>query len=178
MVNCPRSKLLHKKAVMALLSEGRLPLSLSPEERSIVEATIPWTRRVGEGDTSYGDETVDLPGFILENQERMALKPSDDYGGRGVVLGWDTTAEGWQRALERALGGGYVVQERVPVPEAEFPVWDDGEVRVVPLYVDVDPLLFRGRMGGVLTRLSGSPLLNVSAGTGSTAPTFVVDEEE
>ena len=61
--------------------------------------------------------------------------------------------------------------------QGEFPVWEDGGLRILPLLVDTNPLLFRGEMGGILTRTSSSALLNVSAGTGSAAPTFVVPEE-
>ena len=43
------------------------------------------------------------------------------------------------------------------------------------LAIDLDPYLFHGRPGGVLTRLSSSALLNVTAGAGSVVPTFVVE---
>jgi hypothetical protein len=64
----------------------------------------------------------------------------------------------------------------VAVPEEPFPVWQDDRLAYVNLLLDTDPLLFRGAMGSILTRLSGSALLNVSAGTGSSVPTFVVEE--
>jgi hypothetical protein len=94
-----------------------------------------------------------------------------------VVLGWETAPDAWEAALEAGLNHDYIVQERVPVPESAFPVWDDG-LRVLPLWLDTDPLLFRGKLGGILTRVSGSALLNVSAGSGSTAPTFILQDEE
>ncbi len=172
MVNSPRSKLLHKKALLALLSDGRLDLGMTVEEAKIVEGSIPWTRIMTSGPTTYRDSTVDLERFVLQNQDRLALKPIDDYGGRGVVLGWDTDVEEWSRAVEWACGESYVVQERVPVAEGEFPVWDGG-VRIVTLLVDTDPLMFRGEMGGVLTRTSSDALLNVSAGTGSSTATLI-----
>lgn len=178
MVNSPRSKLLHKKTVFALLSEGVLPIHLSPEECAVVEATIPWTRIVGPGRTSHDGRSVDLPSHLLAEQESLAIKPADDYGGRGVVLGWDTTADEWEQAVETAISGGYVVQQRVPVPEEPYPVWADNGVSPVLLLQDTDPFLFRGTMGCVLTRLSGSALLNVTAGTGSAVPTFILAAEE
>jgi hypothetical protein len=95
-----------------------------------------------------------------------------------VVLGWEVSADEWKIALDDALDQPYVVQERVPVPEYEYPVWSDREVALSPLYTDTDPLLFNGALGGVLTRISGSALLNVTAGTGSTAPTFLIEEWE
>ncbi|MGH2444382.1 MAG: hypothetical protein ACRDFX_14605, partial [Chloroflexota bacterium] len=68
------------------------------------------------------------------------------------------------------------VQERVNVPTESFPVWRDDRLEWSPLLLDTNPLLFRGKTGGILTRLSQSAVLNVSAGTGSAAPTFVLQE--
>lgn len=178
MVNNPRSKLLHKKAVFALLSDQQLGLDMTEGERLVVESSLPWTRLMVEGPTVYEGRTTDLISLVSNNQDKFALKPVDDYGGRGVTLGWDTEAEHWQRAIEHALGQQYVVQERVEVPSEEFPGWGEAGLEMIPMLVDTDPLLFRGEMGGILTRISGDPLLNVTAGTGSTTPTFVVREEE
>jgi uncharacterized circularly permuted ATP-grasp superfamily protein len=178
MVNSPRSKLLHKKAVLALVSDPDSGLTLSQEERKIVDATVPWTRLVRTGETAYYGRRVHVMEHVVAHQERMVLKPSDDYGGRGVVLGWEVSAEEWLRSLTDALDKAYIVQERVVVPEYEYPVWTDDEIALSPLYTDTDPLLFNGQLRGVLTRISGSALLNVSAGTGSTAPTFLIDKWE
>ncbi|GAC1468913.1 MAG: hypothetical protein PVSMB1_17560 [Gemmatimonadaceae bacterium] len=177
MVNSPRSKLLHKKSVFALLSDQGLGLDVSPHERDVIERTITWTRYVFRGTTEFHGRKVDLPNLLLSEQERFAVKPVDDYGGRGVALGWDLPRDAWEQALERALNGGYIVQERVPVPEAEFPVWRDNQVEEVSLLLDTNPLMFRGELGSILTRLSGQALLNVSAGAGSVAPTYVLPEE-
>lgn len=178
MVNSPRSKLLHKKAVFALLSDQTLGLDVTHEEQMVVDATVPWTRLVVDETTSYEGQRVNLVELLRTNQDRFALKPVDDYGGRGVVLGWDTDPEQWQKEIGNALESHYVVQERVEVPSEEFPAWKDESLEVVPLLVDTDPLLFRGELCGILTRISGDPLLNVTAGTGSTTPTFMVSEEE
>lgn len=177
MVNSLRSKLLHKKSVMALLSEGSLNLPMSGDEHDTVNRTIPWTRLLRDGTTTYRGAEVDLPSFALAYRENLALKPSDDYGGRGVVLGWDVEPGEWEKAIISASNKSYVLQERVAVPHAEFPAWDD-ELSLVPLLVDTDPLLFRGRVGAILTRTSSDPVLNVTAGSGSTTPTLIVEGEE
>jgi hypothetical protein len=43
--------------------------------------------------------------------------------------------------------------------------------------VDSDPYMFGTDVEGCLTRLSTVTLLNVTAGGGSTVPTFVVEEK-
>lgn len=178
MVNSPRSKLLHKKTVMALLSDGTLGADLDGDERRIVDEAIPWTRQLIDGDSTYDKQPINLPDFVLSHRDRLVLKPGDDYGGRGVVLGWEASQGQWEEAVEAAVGRGYVVQERVPVARAAFPVWQGDGVNVETLILDTDPLLFAGKTGGILTRMSGSALLNVTAGAGSTAPTLVLGDEE
>lgn len=178
MVNSARSKILHKKAVMGLLSEGALNLPLSEEEQAVIQRSIPWTRRLVPGKTAVEGGDVDLVEYVLAHRDDLVLKPSDDYGGRGVVLGWEVSADAWERAIESAIGQPYVVQMRVPVAQGDFPTWGDDRLEIVSLMLDTDPLLFMGQVGGILTRTSGSPLLNVTAGAGSTAPTFLLENEE
>lgn len=178
MANSPRSKLLHKKTVLAMLSEGSLGVDMTADERALVEEMLPWTRRVRAGETVYQGQTVNLVRLLLSHGERFVIKPADDYGGRGIVLGWERSTEEWEDAVETALHGDYVVQEQVDVPRETYPMWDEHGLRQVPLLLDTNPLLFRGETGSILTRLSGSALLNVSAGTGSAAPTYVLGGEE
>jgi hypothetical protein len=175
MVNSPRSKLLHKKGAFALLTDGSVDLPMTEEERETIDRCIPWTRLVEPGSSTYGGHEIDLGQFMVEHRDRLTIKPNDDYGGKGVVLGWESSPDAWERAIERAMTEPHVVQERVPVPQGEFPVWQNG-LSFEHLLVDTDPFLFRGEMGGILTRMSGDALLNVSAGTGSSSPTFVVQE--
>jgi hypothetical protein len=177
MVNSPRSKLLHKKTVFAMLSEGTLGVDVTGEEQAAIDNTVPWTRCVAHGQTTYHGETVELMALLRDQKDRFVFKPVDDYGGRGIVLGWESSEKEWEHSLETSPEGGLVVQERTEVPEEDFPVWEDGRPALARLMLDADPFLFKGRMGGILTRLSGSAVLNVTAGTGSSTPTFVLREE-
>jgi hypothetical protein len=177
MVNSPRSKLLHKKTVFAMLSEGTLGIHVSDEEQATIDRTVPWTRSVAPGQTSYRGEMVELMTLLRARKDRFVMKPADDYGGRGIVLGWESSEKEWEYSLETGPEVGLVVQERTEIPEEDFPVWEDGRPALSRMMLDADPFLFKGRMGGILTRLSGSSVLNVTAGTGSSTPTFVVREE-
>jgi uncharacterized circularly permuted ATP-grasp superfamily protein len=112
-----------------------------------------------------------------ERRDDLVLKPNDEYGGTGVILGWEASESSWDGALQRALAdppGTWVVQERIPVRRETFPMFDaDGRVTMRDMLVDVAPYLFRGRMGGYLTRLSTTGLANVTSGGGQ-VPAFVV----
>jgi hypothetical protein len=66
-----------------------------------------------------------------------------------------------------------VVQERVPIPEEPFPIFEGGALDFVSLKVNVNPFYVAGQTVGAVTRASRSSVINVSAGGGS-VPTFVV----
>ena len=173
-VNSFRSKLLHKKMSLALLSDDRCERLYSAEQRAAIERHIPWTRKVREGHTTHGRSAVDLAEFVIANRRHLVLKPNDEYGGKGVVLGWTVDQHEWERAFLAALTSSYVVQERVPVPRHPFPVVLD-QMHFLDLSIDHDPYLFWGKVHGCLTRLSSSALLNVTAGAGSVVPTYIVE---
>src|SRR5262249_20188664 len=121
MVNPFRCKILYKKASFAVLSDEQNSHLFTPEERAVIAAHIPWTRRVEERHTEYGGHRMALVPFVHEQRERLVLKPNDDYGGKGIVLGWTVDATAWEKAVRTALAEPYVVQERVTLPSEPYP---------------------------------------------------------
>jgi uncharacterized circularly permuted ATP-grasp superfamily protein len=177
MVNPFRCKILHKKASLAVLSDERNARLFGADESAAIQAHVPWTRVVEERRTVYRGAAVDLIPFIAEHRERLVLKPNDDYGGAGIVLGWQVDDTAWQRAIHTALGAPYIVQEKVRIASEPYPSMVDGRVQIYDRMLDTAPFVSYGRhAAGCLTRLSTSPLLNVTAGGGSTVPMFVVEE--
>ena len=176
MVNPFRCKLLHKKASLAVLCDERNATLFTAEQREAVRTTIPWTRVVEERHTVFRDERIDLLPFISEHREQLVLKPNDDYGGAGVVLGWTVSDDAWKAALARAVHQPYIVQERVVIPSEPYPSYADGRLHIVERMLDTAPFVLPGGgVDGCLTRLSTAALLNVTAGGGSTVPVFVVE---
>ena len=163
-VNSFRAKLLHKKMSLALLSDERYERLYTPAQRAAVRRHIPWTRQV----------RPELAEDIARRRQTLVLKPNDEYGGKGVVLGWTVDQAEWEAAIDVATTQSYVVQEAVEIPRVPFPIALDG-IRYLDLAVDLDPYLFNGRAGGFMTRVSAAALLNVTAGAGSVVPTFVVE---
>jgi hypothetical protein len=178
MVNSFRSKLIHKKALFAVLTDERHAGLFTDDETNTIRAHVPWTRMVRQGKTRYAGQEVDLLEFIAERRDRLVLKPNDDYGGHGIYIGWNTDEIAWDDAMHSALGNGdYIVQERVPTAREVFPaLQDDGTVLFAEQLVDLDPLLFDGKVGSAFTRLSFTELANVTSG-GGMVPTFIISEK-
>lgn len=168
MVNSFRVKIAHKKMCFSIFSDPEYSKIFTEDQNEVLRKHIPWTRKVEEARTTYGSESVDLMEFVRTRREDLVLKPNDDYGGKGIVLGWEVTESEWDDALEEALTDSFVVQERAPVKQEEFPVYDD-DVRLESLLVDFDPYLFNNRAEGGMVRLSHSSLVNVTQGGGQTA---------
>jgi glutathionylspermidine synthase len=176
MVNPFRCKILHKKASLAVLSDERNQEMFTEAEREAIAAHIPWTRLVEERRTSFHGEEIDLLPWLVHNRNRLVLKPNDEYGGSGIVLGWEVDDAAWDAALRLALAEPYIVQERIVLPEEAYPSLIDGHVMITDRILDTAPFVFHGAFSdSCLTRLSSDPLVNVTAGSGSSLATFVVE---
>lgn len=173
MVNPFRCKPLHKKAIFAVLTDDDLQGLFSEAERAAIARHVPWTRRVTEERTRRDGADIDLPEYIREHRERLVMKPNDEYGGKGVYIGAETSAAEWEAALAGALRSSYVVQDKVDLRREAFPELGPEGLRTRELVVDLDPFIFQGEVEGFLTRLSGTSLANVTSGGGQ-VPAFLV----
>jgi len=178
MANSFRSKLVHKKAIFAVLTNERYAHFFNEAELAAIHAHVPWTRKFREETTVHNGENIDLVDFTRQNAHKLVLKPNDDYGGHGIYIGWSVSENEWKDAIKTALADGdYLVQERVKTSKEIFPaLLEDGTVEFVEQLVDLDPLLFNGKVGSAFTRLSYSELANVSSG-GGMVPTFIIKEK-
>lgn len=175
--NTLRCKIPHKKAFFAVLTDDRNAALFSGDEREIIRKHVPWTRVVRDERMTRDGSTIELLEYIRRNRSTLVLKPSDEYGGTGVILGWETEAGQWDAAIQSALRDFpkvWIVQERISVRREIFPQVVAGEgVQMKEMLVDFSPYLFRGKLGGFLTRLSSTGLANVTSGGGQ-VPAFVV----
>jgi hypothetical protein len=168
MANSFRSKIPHKKASFAVLSDEQFAHIFTDEQLKIINSHIPWTRVLRECKTTYDSQTVDLLEFLRTKRENFILKPNDDYGGKGIFFGWENSSADWETAINSALPQSFIVQERVAIEKTMFPTYNQ-TVTMQDLLVDFDPFLFLGKVEGGLARLSASSLVNVTQGGGQTA---------
>jgi hypothetical protein len=138
---------------------------------------VPWTRVVADVRTAHYGKTIGLLEFLRSSRENLVLKPSDEYGGAGVKLGWESNESDWDAAIATALAASescWIAQERIAIRREVFPwIQPDGSVEFRDMLVDFAPYLFRGKMSGFLTRLSATGLANVTSGGGQ-VPAFRV----
>jgi hypothetical protein len=179
MVNSFQSKIIHKKAVFAILTNEKYAHLFNEEELAAIRAHVPWTRKFRQEQTFYNGQEIDLVEWTLANKSKLVLKPNDDYGGHGIYIGWVLSYQEWEEAMKIALvDEDYLVQERVETSKELFPMlFNEQEgFEFLEQLVDLDPLLFFGKVGSAFTRLSSSELANVSSG-GGMVPTFIIKEK-
>ncbi len=168
LINPFRCKMLHKKAGFEMLTDDAHDRWFTAEELGVIHQCVPWTRRLFERKTIYRGLEIDLIEYIRKNRADFILKPNDDYGGHGIYFGNLAGVSEWDSYLDDALTGDYVVQERIDLQTEDFPIFNEREWSLQPMYVDTNPFIFRGKVDGAMVRLSDSPIVNVTSGGGET----------
>ena len=115
------------KGALAMLSDEANRHLLSEAQRQSVDRLLPWTRMLRPGPVTVGGERVDLEQYVLGHREELLLKPTLLYAGKGIVPGWQTGAEDWREQIAAAMGGPFLVQQRIR-PVVEWFPGDDGLV--------------------------------------------------
>lgn len=166
--NGPVSRLLGDKLNLALLSEMTEADLWSPDERKILHAHIPWTRRMGEEFVDFEGERVYLPDLLCDEQERMVIKSGYSAHGAEVFIGAGTPREAWEDVVERAAEDqGWVAQEFLEGKTYLFPVDEDPSKEPRPHDLVWGLLTFGDQYGGNFVRLmarGGHGVINAARG--------------
>lgn len=175
-LNSFRTKLVHKKSLFSFLTDPKYTNVLNQIELQAIRNHIPWTRKLRDTKTMYMGRMVDLLEMVGRNRAHFVIKPNDEYGGKGVVLGFEATDAQWSEAIQTGLKYGFVVQEVVDIAKEPFLMKTANGWQSVPTVIDLDPYINGPLMGGCLVRTSTSNLANVTAGGGS-LPVFILRYE-
>jgi hypothetical protein len=147
-VNSFRAEFAQRRALFDLLTDETVTAHLPTADRKLIRNSIAWTRVVSHRKTTHADKEIDLPQFILNQRERLALLPNEDSSDQRAYIGAEMTPAAWDRALKLALRTPYVVQER-PLPVREtFPLFQYGELKMKEAEVTVHPHVLNGEMSG------------------------------
>ena len=172
-LNTFRTKLVHKKSIFSFLTDERYTRLLTREQQEAIHHHIPWTRMMRNEKTTFRGLQIDLIDFVRNNKKYFVIKPNDEYGGKGVTLGFSASQQEWDDAISQSMKSKYVVQEVVDIHKEPFLMKAGSSWEIVPTIIDLDPYLNGPLMGGCLTRTSKSNLANVTAG-GDSLPMFIL----
>jgi hypothetical protein len=173
-VNNFRSEMAQKKAIFDLLTDDEITAGFPAAERRTIKEFVPWTRVVHEAKTKYRNRTVDLPEFILNNRNKLVLRPNDDGTDQHSFRGSEVDDSGWEKALRTALRNPYVVQEVVEPVLDMFPVMQYGHMEMQKMRVDVHPHSYLGKVQGCSSWLTAVGPAGFSTLSG-VAPTFILE---
>ena len=123
--NTFRCKVPHKKAFFAVLTDERYRHLFTPDERDLMARAHPVDPAGRRRDDELDGRRIDLLEHVRAHRESSSIKPNDEYGGAGVVLGWESGRVGLGRPRWIApwpRRGAWVVQRRIPVRREVFPM--------------------------------------------------------
>src|SRR5262249_30663 len=163
---------------------------LEPGELEAIRAAVPWTRpfRAGAITDAAGRRIDDAVEYIASQPNRFVLKRAWEYGGKAVFLGQAASepslaersraaygeALDWpklcRRAAEDPVGGGFVVQEFIPIASHNVLVCSPDGLQSADWYIDFSAYASVGvepspNWGGVC-RGSCSEVVNIVGGGG------------
>lgn len=138
------SWLISNKVVFAWLWEDADELPAA--DAALVRNHLPRTRLL----------TPELVSSVLAEQEQLVLKPADEFGGSGVVVGREATAEEWRALVEQgALEGLHLVQDysRPDRMEMDFVHLSTGVQERAEVPFSIGPYTFGRRGSGCYVRI-------------------------
>lgn len=141
-----------------MLTDATFHNQLPAADRKLLSDIVPWTRIVSERKTTYREDVIDLVPFILQNRERLTLRPNDDAKCGRVFEGPDTTPGDWERALRTAFQSPYVVQERTCFDRQSMPFFLHGDLTMKDVDIVVRPQLSNGKLNGASAAIETSAL--------------------
>jgi len=176
-VNSFRSKVISNKSTLAILTDPQFDHLFTEKENAIKYQHIPWTRNLSPGNVFYNNQKIDLFEYTSRHKDKFVIKPADGYGGIDVHIGKYSSDDQWKDCFEQATKKAFVIQEYVDIPEEEFPVLkENSSITVENRKVNLNPFAIAGQYAGCLSRISQSPVINVSAG-GGMVPTFLLKDK-
>lgn len=145
---------LDHKSILEVWSSKRFARLFTPAERRALARHVLWTRVLTARETDGLDgRPVDLARYVVQQRTRLVLKPTRACGGEGILIGKETSATAWRRAVDRSVSGEEpaVVQRYIQSATIDSPVIRGTKIRherhftTFGLYASPTTLGFLGR---------------------------------
>lgn len=163
----------HKGVLECFTSPRYEPLFSKPEVR-LFRSCVPWTRVLWDRRTEDPrGRTLDLFSYARRSKDALVLKPNQEAGGEGVLIGPNASAPEWEKALEGAHRepGRWVVQEYARTSRRWMAYLLNGAIHYDRCYFSLG--LFYSSQGlGLHCRVSRFSVVNVARG-GALACVFI-----
>jgi len=166
--NGPITPLLSNKFTLALLSDyDRIDAeAFSHEEKKLIDAHIPWSRKLQPGNTTFYGDTLELEQIIIQEKDRFVIKPSIGIAGIDVHIGKNTSAAQWEQLVTKAMQQKkWLVQEYIETVPA---LYQAGEKGVLPHHIGLGIFLlgenYAGAWARVLPVKDNKGIINVKQG--------------
>ncbi len=167
LLNGLHTEIYSSKLLMDYLFREEYHHLYSEEEIKSIERSLPNSRIL----------TFNIYDEVIKKRENIVLKPSNGYGGKGILLGWNFREEEWIKIVEKCIKSKYkyVVQDRViGSTEDNFSI-EDGNIVRKKMNSTWGFYLFNGEFSGVMYRgmdTHKGEIVNAAQGAGMTA-TFI-----
>ncbi|WP_328329277.1 hypothetical protein OHA70_05640 [Kribbella sp. NBC_00382] len=142
---------------------------LDPADQELVRQHVPWSRLL----------TATMVEDAVAQQAALVLKPADEYGGAGVLVGHETDPGVWKEGLEDALTrGGFLLQDYVRPDRLTMDLTniETGEELQVEVPYSVGPYTFGRKAYGCFLRVGShehGEVLNLKRAIHVTGPLLV-----
>jgi glutathionylspermidine synthase len=163
-----RSQIIHNKILFAILGDPEKVSFLTASEHEFIEQYIPTTELI-EFTSSHQES-------IINRQEELVLKPLDDYGSNGVLVGQDVTTEEWSCEVQRIIEQEemYLTQQFCSLPEKELAQVEAGGVEFANYKFILGLFVYNQEFKGIYTRAAKQNVIASSTGC-VTLANFIVE---
>lgn len=143
------------KNIHTLLKSPQINNIFNDEEKKVIQECIPMT-------VPFSQSHLEL---ALKNKDRFIIKPNLGFGGKGVVIGKETSGSDWKRILEASLAKDFTLQEYIDIPESNFPEFHEMNfLNYKPKKVNINFWVVDGVFCSSFARISDKSVINVSQG--------------
>lgn len=113
--NGPATPVLTDKRNLAFLWEHKETSLFDDDDRRVIAATVPWTRRLSRRVYHPQAPPPLEESEVIARRHELVLKPGGEMGGTDVHLGPSTSESIWREVVERAFADGSWIAQRCQV---------------------------------------------------------------